>query len=342
LFNVFHYLKKKSKVEKRKVLHHLAYGLIVFSGINAIWIGMISYKYNEITLGTAARGTHAYFGPDVPDFSGNHPRGFIKPPNETAVSIWEDDYHTIINHYWNPFASWRNFKHQLKLILKSLQESYRVTLRFSPLSATIIIFYILYFFQKKSTIFKKEFLNPLVTLALYSSGYILIGTVVDRYLWIDYVLLLLMGGYVINLLFRSSFFNETRKTILLIFFSISFIVYPMFDLKDHINDGKDIYNLSQILANQHKISGKIASNAQWAKSLYISYHLKCQYYGEKIKNINDENLQTELQENNIDYYFFWRESNGDSQITPDFLLNHRKIFDDRIPDLIIFDLREIR
>ena len=71
---------------------------------------------------------------------------------------------------------------------------------------------------------KNEILYPLITLIISASGYIAI-TVEARYLWIMYILLIFMGGYLINLLFKWNYFPKKRfsksiKTIVLILFCI--------------------------------------------------------------------------------------------------------------------------
>ena len=53
-----------------------------------------------------------------PDVQLQHPMnkfGVIKPPNDKAISGWEDPSYVKLKS-WSPFESWPSFQYQLKLI----------------------------------------------------------------------------------------------------------------------------------------------------------------------------------------------------------------------------------
>jgi len=67
----------------------------------------------------------------------------------------------------------------------------------------------------------------LVTVFLFTGGYLLFH-LEERYLWLVNVLLLIMGGYVLTIFFQKKYFeNNFRKSILIVFFIISFIFTPV-------------------------------------------------------------------------------------------------------------------
>jgi hypothetical protein len=69
-------------------------------------------------------------------------------------------------------------------------------------------------------------LYPFFTLILFSGGYFLFH-LEERYVWLSNILLLLMGCYVLDVLFQKEFFESAlRKNILILFFTVSFIFAP--------------------------------------------------------------------------------------------------------------------
>jgi hypothetical protein len=333
LFNVFHYFNSVTKEKKKNVLLNFFFGLAVFFVISGSWIYVISNKYNKITIGTAGRYNYERVGPE----SIGQPtlKGFVKPINETAVSAGEDPSYIKMKP-WSPMQSWASFRHQLTVIFKNIYSTIYIYSKFSFLAIPIIIASLLLCIRLPDKLISQgNTFYPLVTMAIYSAGYILL-LLEERYLWIIYVLLILLGGYLLNILYQKESSYNPRKKIALMLFILSFVAMPLKNLVQDINTNKDIYSLSKMLENQYGIQGNIASNKERHKSLYLSYYLKGKYYGEAGKNIAEEDLPAELSKNNIDYYLVWDEPKGDSQILP----NYVEITDGKIPGLRIYSLKE--
>ena len=331
--NALHYFRIRGKAEKKNLLKNCVSGLAAFCVICAIWLGMLGIKYGEFTLGTAASGSHAQLNPVLPNAS-FHYRGLAPPPNETAVSAWEDAYFVSAN-YWNPFESWKNLKHQATVAIQAAGKTARIGILFSPLSVTIIIIYLFLIpVHRRST--GQVILCPLITVFIYASGYVLIGIVTDRYLWPVSILLLLVGGHCIHAVFKSSFFNARRKNIVLILFCLSFMTMPTRFLLENANDGKAIHEISQILTNRYHISGKIASNGKWHETMYLSYHLGSRYYGTKEPGMSGDRLREALRKYPIDHYFVWNDAIDGCEPLPQFLQNRRAITDPHFPKLTIY------
>jgi hypothetical protein len=334
LFNAFHYFSGVTKERKKSVLRNLFFGLTVFFVISGGWIYLISNKYNKITIGTAGEFNYAYVGPKSKGLPELH--RFLKPPNETAVSAWEDPSYFEITS-WSPMHSLDYFKHQLVVIYKNIRSTiYICCCRFSVLSIPIIFAYMLLCIQPlNQLVSQRNTFYPLVTVVMYPIGYILLLLDV-RFLWIIYVLLILMGGHLLSILFQKEFFNNLRRKIALIFFALFFVAMPLEELILNINAGKDTYSLSRILKNQYNIQGNIASNKKWDRSLLLSYYLNCKYYGEADNDTTGKDLQVELSGNNIDYYLVWDGSKDGSQT----LSNYLEITSGEISGLRIYSLKE--
>ena len=170
----------------------------------------------------------------------------------------------------------------------------------------------------------------------------------SRYLWIVNVLLLLMGGKVLNELFQYDLFKKkSLRVILIVFFILSFGFTP---LRASIDTGKDninkkMYKLGTELDKHYNIRGNIASNRQkihtemhdsWHYTFRLAYWLKSRYFGMPREDISDKKLLQELKQHDIDYYFFWE----GSVKSPDFLSEYREITNGEMPGLKIFSLKD--
>jgi len=340
IMNAFHYLRSETKEAKKKVFHNFLAGAIVFALISGVWIGLISDKYGEFLFGGAGRmalrGFAAPGGKGAPVLW----QGFFEPSNETAISVWEDPCYMEMPFY-NPIASWPYFKHQLKFAVRNIYKIAGIFMNFSLLSIATGIAYLLFWMKKlnKTTILTilPEVLYPTVTIVLFAGGYSLVW-VEARYLWVIFIMSMLMGGYVLCRLFQSKFFTKTRRTVLLVVFFLSFAVPASQDLKAHVNRGKGIYDLSEVLKSRIAPGCNIASNTSWGGSLYLSYHLGCKYYGAQAKSISEVELKRQLEKYGIDYYLVW----GDAASDLSFLSDYQEITGGRIPGLGIYSLKKPR
>lgn len=326
-FNIFYYFKGLS-INKKGVKKNLIIGLIIFLAISGLWIVTLSSKYDKLTIGTTTEYNHAITGPEYP----THPvyiMGLIKPPNKSATSTWEEPSLVKLSE-WSPFESVEYFKYQLILISENL---FRFTIfleYYSILSIAIIIISMYYIFKSKTNkSFKKRLFYILITILIYSSGYLLIH-VQDRYIWPIIILLMFCGFYLVDNLYQNNVHNMKLQNIVLVFLMFSFIFAPVLGLLLYPKTDINSYSLSKTLKNEYKISGNIASNDLWENTNRISFYLNSQYYGLPKNNSNSYELENELKKNDIDYYFVW----GDyTNVHP---LNYKEITNDRIPGLRIY------
>ncbi|OPX58554.1 MAG: hypothetical protein A4E25_01612 [Methanobacterium sp. PtaB.Bin024] len=339
LFNIYYYFKGVKVGKRKNVVKTFVLGISIFLVISGVWVGLISQKYGHVTVGTAGEYNEALVGPGAFD----HPmlyQGIIQPPNENAVSAWEDPSYIKISS-WSPFESVNTFNHQLGIISENILKIIYYFEVFSILSILIIVASLIMLIKKPLGKSNQILGFSLATIFLYSVGYCLI-LVEDRYLWVVYIILMLMGGYLINVLFKTDLLNNWDKNflsrfklIILIVFVLSFMLLPVSSLLNDTSSsnspydaGRTLFSLTDSLDN-YNVSGRIASDDKWHASLYLSYYLNSKYYG-KINQSNSMDLQNELEKNNIDYYFVW--NNPD-----DVHLSHYKdITGDRLRFLNVF------
>lgn len=349
IMNILHYFRNAAKGDRRKVLRNALAGFVLFFLVSGAWIALISNKYGHVTFSTMRDTNFNAPGPDaiggglefgVPVFT----EGFFEPPNKSAFVVWEDPSY-LRGEKWSAFQSWRHFKHFIRLTLKNASDGLQIFESFSSLSAVILIAYLLLLSvkPKKEMLSHGALLYPLFTIILFSGGYLLFHFE-ERYVWLSNILLLLMGGHVLTVLFQNKFFeSDTRKTILIAAFTISFIFVPV-KFVTQVNRGgidSDMYRIGAYL-KQCNISGNIASNREnvpvhdaWHKTFRLAYWLNSRYYGQEREGIDDSALEKELEKYNIDYYFLW----GNEDRIPDFLEGRREISNNKIDGLRIYSLR---
>lgn len=348
--SILHYFKDPAK--RNNILKSAVAGFILFSLISGAWIVTISDKYDHFTFSTMTKTNFNSPGPDamggglefgVPVFY----KGLYAPPNETAFVVWEDPSN-LEGHKWSPFDSWSYFKHFIKLILKNIAEGLLIFESFSTLSVVIVIAYLLSFLAqpKGKPLSRENLLYTLFTIALFTGGYLLFH-LEQRYLWLVNILLLLMGCQVLSDLFKKDFFESNlRKNILVAVFIVSFIFTPSRHILQASKYTMDqyMYYVSTDL-EKYNIKGNIASSREyvpvhdsWHKTFRLAYWLGGRYYGQVRDMISDKELESDLKEHNIEYYFQWSESENNSH----FLSQFKELTNGEIPGLKIYSLKEKR
>lgn len=333
LFNWFHY----SYENKKKVLKNFILGLFLFFIISGSWAVIISEKYGYPTFGTSGQYNYAEVGPVQINQGSPIWHGFLEPSNERAISAWVDPSYMKMAS-WSPLGSWSSLKHQIVLVYYNMVKIYGFFTKFSYFSILIILAYILILIRPwKENLENKEIFYPLITLLIYSAGYVIVF-VEFRYLYLDYMLLLLMGVSILYLFSKKKFFTPPRLYFLTIILILSFIITPITSLYADKGTGEDVYILGNTIAHEYDISGNIASNDNYMGSLYLSYILKSKYYGTSLKNwnaISDNELEKDLQTYNIDYYLVW----GDSQVNIQLLSKYEEITEGKIKGLKIYAIK---
>jgi hypothetical protein len=353
LFNLFHYLQEVQ--HRRAVLKNLLLGLAVFFIISGAWSLIISEKYGEVTFGTSGTYNHNVEGPE----SVGHPteyvnEGFIKPPYENVTSAWEDPTYLNVKS-WSPFQSWSYFNYQINKINYNISILKGIYQSFSYFALIIILIYVLLCIkpirnQISTHIPIEVVLYPVLTVLIYSAGYLSI-VLEPRYLWIVYILLMLMGGYLLNLLFKHHFFtkklNKIAKHILTIVLIGSFLIMPISGLisfhyigVDGGYVGKDSYDLGNSIENIYPVHGHIASNGNaedttYRRALHLSYFIGTSYYGFSKPNETDTDLQADFKKYDIDYYFVWGKSNNEALLS-----KYKEVIGGKIGGLRIYAVKE--
>ena len=321
LFNIIHYFKNIQN--RKKVLKNLLLGFAVFFVISGIWIGLISQKEGEITYSTSGEFNHNLVGPESKGWGVTHYLGITQDGSLTPIADVK---------YWSPFESWSYFKYQLKLICTNTIDTINIYRSFSCFSLIILFVYLILFLKPFKRVLTDSRTYPLLTIIIFSVGYLPI-LVEERYLWIVYILIILMGGYLLNNLFKYKFFTNGIKSIVLLIFAISFMWMPVSFLSENINSDKEIYNMANLIENQCNIHGNMAVNRdnKEISIVYLSYYLGTNYLGQT--SVSNSKLQEQLNKYNIDFYMVW----GDNKSV---LKEYTEVTNDKISGLKIYSIND--
>ena len=311
-FNCWHYLQSATSVEKKIVLQNFTSALAVFGLLSGSWIYLLSHKYQHLTFSTSATYAFTLLDSQLSSFAVSKP-GLLPPPNNTAASAWEDpsfkksaiqdqtassndpaESHSILS----PSAHIKlidRVRHNAPTLQKHLQY-------FSVFSSIIILAAFLSCLRLAKIKPSPGGLYALATLAIYCGGYMLIF-IEARYIWIAWILIVLMGFHLFSRLSRPALAIKIGVMIILLGFVLSYGQKPAKFLANNLHTGKNLYLLSKQLKEHYDIHGNIASNDHWVSLIGLAFYNNYKYFGRVGENLTFEELQHELDDNDIDYYF---------------------------------------
>lgn len=305
LVTVLFWADPEQRDQRRAVLRNYVLGMVVFALFAGGWIAAISGKYGRLTVGTAGAYTRAL---SSPEFRGEPPmrnRGFMAPLDAAAISMWEDPSRLPVLK-WSPLESAKMMEHQIRMLIGNMKESMRIYSVYSPLSLVILVSFLVLGVRSWRRCLRPDGeALPLLTVLLYSAGYVLI-MVKDRYLFVCLILVALMGWQLVQRLEKSGFLFGWRRTAVWLVLALSIAVYPA--RKTVIlygsRDGREAKGLSEFLSQQAKLKGSIAANRHWAKTLYVAHHLGSPYFGVQ-GDLPDDEVIPALKRAGVGYYFVW-------------------------------------
>ncbi|MGE3062443.1 MAG: hypothetical protein AB7T10_02280 [bacterium] len=298
-FFIFHFLfaalmEALSGKEKVRTVRVSVFALLVFSLLSAAWIAPISIKYGVFTIGTTGKFNYASFGPDAAAVR----RPYIHAmaiPDSMSTSNW-DDPSNVYEEAWSPFSSKENILHQAKLLKKNIPWMIDLYNSFSYLSLLIIAASLLLLFMGRR---REQILILLSASLLSSAGYLMIAFE-QRYLWVNFFILILLSVIILDELKMK----ERAKTVALALILLTFLIMPLRNLYSDLNVNKDIYD-SYMSLDKKDVKGNTASDSNRAFMTILSFYLKNHYYGAFGKEIDQETFQKELNDNKIEYYYLF-------------------------------------
>jgi len=262
-------------------------GILFFCLISVIWISLISSKYGYFTIGTSGKYNHELVGPLQGMIHGHNSGYLIRPPNNSAISAWEDPSYLSMKH-WSPFESIRNLKYLYIKVYKNFVIIWDCLFEKNSMSLSFLIFGILYLKRKKDDI---GFFVLVCSFFILIFGYSLV-LVEDRYLWLGKIILIILGSKLIDI-FLIEFRDKFIYIIFVIFIFTNF--NPLQFLNKKNTESINFYNLS-LNIKKLNIRGNIAcAGGNYNETLYLSYFNSYRFYGES----------TNFALYKINYLFVW-------------------------------------
>jgi hypothetical protein len=291
---------------------------------------MISHKYGHFLIGTSGAYNRALTEPK----SLGHPMfyaGLLDPPNNSATSIWEDVSFLKIKS-WNIFDSANTMIYEIRIICKNIITILSILIDFSLLAIPVFLVALGYLLKIRKQIFSDKIFYLVLFLIIMFSGYAMIA-VDPRYIWLSNIVIIITGAKLLNTLFEKIPLRKAIKLVIIGIYIFSFLILPLKSIYRSLDEGKDLYELSNRI-NKLNINGRIASFGDWERSYYLSFQNGWQYYG-RSGNLNESDLEGELMNKMIDYYFVWESDYNSLK----FLNKYKEITDGNIDGLRIYKLK---
>lgn len=231
----------------KKILISWGIGMAAFLLIASMWISVMSLKYGHLTISSASPIAHAAVGPSGIDRRPPHFYGGLnKPKNEYAVHVFEDPSGLKFKT-WSPFESRAYFMHQFKVIKDNLIYILNHFVNNSPfftyafiIGGLILVPVVLLLNPLNNT---RKFLYGwvILTLGIYSSGFILILARSPRRFYALMIIYLLLSVHFMEELqngIRVAISDRRKKLLtyyLLMIFVLAFSLKPVEQLLKSIN-----------------------------------------------------------------------------------------------------------
>ena len=271
------------------------------------WLWLLHEKYGKWMTSSAGSLNLSWYLVGHPYFKEGI--GLLIPPvYPDAVYYWEDPY--LVNgpapHFWN----------SPKLLLMQLVRGGYTMLKLvnsmNELSAfflLITLFCVAAVFSKKlRQFFPADLYILCVVFLLFPLGYLLINFE-SRYLWFLVPVSMVVGALLIN---KTGFILQSGRlrSGLLMVFCISFLVFPVWDMKTLFRAGEKEFLLARQL-KQAGIKGSFASNVSELEPLQavirMAYFSGNSFYYMPWMPQRQSDLLKELRQYHVKYYFHFHE-----------------------------------
>ncbi|MEO5649715.1 MAG: hypothetical protein ABIR03_07325 [Ginsengibacter sp.] len=296
------------------------------------WIVALNLKYDHFILGQkniTGTLTEVY----------NPSKVLIYPPPVDSYAIFDDI------SYWNlpditPFTNLNLFVIQLKIIIFNFINLIGAFNEFSLAFSIIILISLILILNKKKVFFQEK--NDLFLfsfIAIWPCGYLLFS-IQSRFLWIMDLGVLALAGILLSELIKTNFIK--RKLLFPFCFAIigSFYIYPVVQLKNQYGDGKDIFEMAAALKKEHingRILTSIQSDADYSKSIKISYLTQSKFYGPYIRNYSTSQILKAINDYQINYYIFYYYSSDQKEafLKSNLVSSAEKVYGNIYPGVIV-------
>jgi hypothetical protein len=269
--------RKESKISVKKTLLILSGIFIPLLLLSFPWWYLLHDKYGSWMTGTAGSLNLSWYLVGHPFYKEGISL-LLPPPYANAIYYWEDPF--LVNgatpHFWNTLPY---FVLQLVRLgynaLKFFNSANELSCFFIPAS---LLFCLLLFSKKLNAFFPKSLSTVAIAFLLFPLGYAFINFEA-RYLWCLLPMSMLVA--VLGLEKLRTIVSRRFYFILVAVFCMSYLVYPVWDMKAMFQVGKAEFQLAQQL-KAHGIQGGFACNIAYGKEFQrvarVAYFSENPYY----------------------------------------------------------------
>lgn len=324
------YLLLRKKQDKRiriSIFSLTSYLLLCF-----IWIIPLSLKYNSFTMQTTGDYSHWLAREaEIQKVTLNTVQrhrisGLIEPVYENSTAGWYDPSY-YPQQKWNPLSSRSEFVIQWNIFKKNVSNLFDqiIPAEISMLAMGIIAVSILIVITDHKQKLRSSIASILLFTLLYPGLYLLISIQL-RFLFSIVITIYLLGYFFIRQAIRNFSQTATRQiiaAIIIFIYSLTFL-FPHHSFFTNLleNNSNEIqYQSAKKLCAYIPAGTSIASNSNWAQTLYTAYFLDAKYYG-ITKERELVNLYEELNKYRIQYYIYYDDGQKEIYRYPGFRYIH--------------------
>lgn len=326
--------------EVRALRRQYAGGMAVFLAIAGSWAGVISLKYGRPMISSTGSYAFAISSPEAAWRGGDPIRyaGFF-PPLEGGPNAWEDPGRLPIEP-WSPLRSAADLRYALGRSAGTARDEALILWEATPAAPAVFIAYVL------SVLFaglgargpgssgdaepaqdrRLRAALAISAFVVYAAGFLPLY-VVERYLWIDVLLLLLMGAEAVRWIAALTFPASPMKrsaaaAVMSLLLVVSFLPAPLAYLARGYDRGPDRISLDRLkkiggeIRTRWNLHGNAASNDYFTSSALLAFFGRLPYWGTMRPDLPGPDLAGELGERDIRYFFLWGEGETELWLPP--------------------------
>lgn len=280
------------------------------------WLYVLHQKYDMLTTGTAGKLNLSWYLVGHPYWADGI-KHLLPPISATSPFYWEDPY--IANGDTPMFFS--SFKLFVLQIVKLGYNLLKLPLAMNKLNVFFVFIFMVgvgivtsrkirHFFSTNKIVI------PGMAFLLYPSGFLLINYE-PRYLWFMLPLSMLFGGLMLQQLLPILDRRNMLQVLVTILFVGGYLIWPVWDTKDMLNDGKEDYEVARLM-KEKGMKGSFTCNAVFENGYFpnasrIAYHTGMQYYNMPYANTPYSELLEEMRRYDIKYYLYFYNTETASQ-----------------------------
>ncbi len=306
-------LLAERQVGWRRRLWSLAVSLGVAGCVGGFWIAALKAKYGVWMFSSVGRYNHALAGPRM-GFMPPAETAFFAPAEAGDTSAWTDPTRLPVQP-WSPFESVEYARYQVFMTLDRLRIIALVySFAYSVLALPIVLGLVGGVWLASPL--RQRFGVLLSGILLYVFGYALVYVEARHLLPLAYWVL--VAGVWLGWLLAARLNLSRRLRAALLLFVVGTVVWsPAYAVGQGAlgNDAglevcRGLYRAAQAMRVQLGVQGRIASNREWHRSLYLTWFLGGQYYGVAPAHADPQEVARMLTDYGVNHYFAWADENG--------------------------------